>query len=164
MSFYFRLFGGLALVVSALILSREYSAYCKRRILEYDGFIALLSHAEGKIAKYLSSGESLWRDFNNDALLNCGFLVALQDGETPISAFEKCESRLRLSQSTKARLREFFSGWGREYRERELLLLSSFKEEIAAEGMAEKEKLDKSVRISSALLIGGALALMILII
>ena len=164
MTFYLKLFGGLLLLVGALLISQEYSAYCKRRILEYDGFIALLLHAESKISKYLASGEGLWRDFENDALLKCGFLECIKSGDTPLSAFRKCEGSLNLSKSAKDKLRALFSVLGEEYREGEISRLSSFREELLAERNAEEDRLMKSVKVTRALLVSSALAVIIIFI
>ena len=159
-----RLLGGGLVVVSAIVASGEYSAYAKRRILHYEGLIALFSHAEGMISRFLASGDGLLRGFENEELEKVGMLSILREGEALQSAFEKCESRLALSVETKERIKDFLSTVGRGYREGEVASFSAFITSLKEEMSVESERLDKSVKVTRALLIGGSLAFLIMII
>ena len=154
----------MLLLIAAIAASREYSAYAKRRIDQYDGFIELFSYAEGMISRFLSYGEALWRGFENGALEACGFLPALREGTPPIEAFEKCEGRLSLPREAKDKIKAFLSSMGRSYKDGELATLSAFRTELQSERKRQEEDLDKNVKIARALLLGGALAVFILII
>ena len=161
---YLRFFGGGLIVVAALIASGEYSSYAKRRLAEYKGFIALFSHAEGMISRFLASGDGLWRGFENEALEKAGLLSALREGKTLAGAFDKCESRLALPGEAKKKIKDFLSASGRGYREGEIASFSAFGAGLEAEMKKEEERLDKSVKVTRALLLGGSLAFLILII
>ena len=51
MSLFFK-WGGIALVmIGAMLVSREYESYLDRRICEYRGLVAMISHAESEIGK-----------------------------------------------------------------------------------------------------------------
>ena len=106
----------------------------------------------------------MWRAFENEELEKIGLLPSLREGETLLSAFQKCESRLALPTETKAKIKEFLSTAGREYRARAVSSFSDFRKTLEAEMMSEKERLKKQVKVTRALLLGGALAFLILII
>jgi hypothetical protein len=59
---------------------------------------------------------------------------------------------------------DFFTGFGRDYKDRELKSISDFRTGLEEDKKAEAERLEKSVKVFSALSIGGALAFFIMII
>lgn len=160
---YLRFLGGGLVMISALIASGEYSAYAKKRMSQYAGLVALLSHAEGMISRFLSSGDGLWRSFENEALENTGLLAALREGKTLHAAFVECEGKFALSKEARERILDFLSTLGRSYKEGEVAAISAFRTELESEMKSEEEGLDKSVRVARALLLGGSLAFLILI-
>ena len=164
MSVYLKFLGGGLLLLSAIFASSEYSSYADRRLLHYSGLVALFSHAEGMIYGFLSSGREMWRGFKNDELEKIGLLPQLREGETLLSAFQKCESRLALSKDAKERIKDFLATACRGYREGVIYSFSAFIKKLEAEMKAEEERLEKQVKVTRALLLGGALAFVILII
>ena len=155
--------GGAALIMAgALFINNEYKQYINRRISEYRGFLSLISHAEGKISKYLSYGDGLWRDFSDDSLDMCGFIPLLRGGCTVYDAFEKSKKRLSLSKETKEFLSSSFKDLGRGYREGEISYLLDLKSRLTR-GLEEEEmNAEKNKKVATALLFGGALAILIL--
>ena len=87
MSIYLRLGGAGLILLGAILVGREYSAYLNRRLSEYRGLLSLLSHAEGVIGRNLSYGKELWRGFEDAALEKCGLLPALREGRGLADAF-----------------------------------------------------------------------------
>jgi len=164
MSIYLKLFGGGLLLLGVFFSSSEYSAFADRRLLHYASIIALLSHAKGRISRYLSSGEEMWRDFENNELEKIGLLPDLREGACLSRAFERCENRLALPKETKDRIKKFLFGVGREYRAGVVDSFGDFLKRLEAEMENERLRLEKSVKVTRALLIGGALAFIILII
>ena len=164
MNMILRFIGGGLVVVSALVASHEYSAYAKRRLLQYEGLVALFSHVEGKIRDFLASGDGLYRGFENEELERVGLLPLLREGERLKEAFCKCEGHLALPKGTVEGINTFLSTLGRGYREGEVAAFSAFRNKLEAEMKTEAERLDKSVKITRALLIGGALAFLIMIV
>lgn len=164
MSIYLR-WGGAALVmIAALFASREYSAYAQRRISQYKGFVALISHAEGMIAKFLAKGEELWRGFTDNALEECGFISSLREGKSLSESFSSCEDRLCLPRGVREELRGFFSEFGKSYKDGQLSSLSLFRAKLETKLNEEEAGLEKSLKVTRALIIGGALSVVILII
>ena len=152
------------LLSAALCASREYSRFADLRLAQWRGFSAFLLHIEGEISKFLASGEGLYRGFENAELEKCGFLPALKEGTGLSSAFDGCRGRLLLPEGCKARLAEFFAAFGRGYKDSELASLSAFRIAFEKEYEAERERLEKSVKITRALLLGGALSVAIMLI
>jgi hypothetical protein len=164
MSIGWRLVGGGLVIVAALIASGEYKLYAKRRILQYEGFAALLFHLEGMISRYLSSGDGLYRGFENAELERIGFLLLIRGGDRPAEALRKCDGQLCLSKECRKALSDFFVRFGRDYKDREIKSILDFRTGLEEEKKSEAERLEKSVKVFSALSIGGALAFFIMII
>lgn len=164
MSFYLRFLGGGLVMIAAMITSGEYSAYAKRRLSQYSGLVALLSHMEGMISRFLASGDGLWRGFENEALESTGLLSSLKEGKSLAAAFSECEGKFALTKEAKGRIGDFLAGLGRGYRSGELEMISAFRASLEKEMAEEQQSLEKSVKITRALLLGGALAFLIMII
>lgn len=164
MSFYLKIAGGLLLLLGAYLISEEYSAYAKRRIEQNLGILALLSHAEGMIERYLAFGRELWEGFENEALEKCGFLSELKQGRAVGSAFSLCLDRFCLSEEAVKRLKELFSSLGRGYKEEEVRRIFEFRKSYAVLSEEEGAELEKSVGVVRAISIGAALVIFILII
>jgi hypothetical protein len=164
MSGFFRILGGGILVLSAFLLSVEYSSYAKRRVDHYLSLASLFSHAGGVISRFLLSGSEMWRDFHSEELERVGLLPCLREGTSLSEAFKKCESRLLLSKDIKEKIGKILSSKEREYKDGVVEAYFSLAKELECEGKGEKERIEKSVKVTRALLIGGTLAFLILII
>ena len=164
MSVFWRFIGGGLVVLSAMLASKAYADYAKKRLLQYSGLISLLSHAEGMISRFLSSGDGLWRGFQNEELERVGLLPLLREGESLKSAFLKCREGLALPKKTIEQIEEFISRAGRDYREGEVAMISAFRNLLETEMKTEEEALDKNVKVVRVLLLGGSLAFLIMII
>ena len=164
MSIYLRWGGAILLMLGALFVSREYEKYLRRRVAEYRGLVSLINHAEDRIKKSLAHGSGLWRDFSDGAMERCGILDLLRSGEGLYSAFSACSDRLALSREAKARIAEELSTLGRGYMNDELERLSAVGSRLTAECEFEEADADKNIKVSRALLLGGALSAVILVI
>ena len=159
---YLRIGGAILLMVAAVYGSYRYEKYINCRLAEYKGLIALISHAQSKISGFLSHGSRLWEGFSNEALESCGLLAALRSGENLASALEGCKEKMSLSGSARLDLAERLRGLGEGYMDSELKILAGIKEHLTAELEVEIDKGEKNVKVARALLLGGALAVMIL--
>ena len=164
MSLYLRWGGAALIMIAALFACREYSVYAEKRILQHKGFIALISHAEEMISKFLAKGIELWQDFSDSALEECGFSSHLREGRSLSEAFSACEVGICLPKDVKEELRDFFSGFGKSYKDGQLSSLSEFRKRLENRLKEEELSLEKSLKVTKALIIGGALAVVILII
>ncbi len=164
MSLYLK-WGGIGmLMIGALLVSREYEKYLDKRLGEYRGLVAMISHAESEIAKSLAHGEGLWRTFHDDALERCGLLTLLREGESLQTAFEKSKTKMSLTADAKEKISVLFSGLGKGYVESELKTINNIKESLTDRLKNEEESAEKNLKIARALLLGGALCAVIMII
>ncbi len=164
MTSYLRLCGAVAVLVAVFFIAREYSVFARRRLDELRGFHSLLEYIGGGISKYLSFGSGLWNGFSCDKLESCGFLQMLRDGEHPGKAFSRCKSRLALSTEQKDVLEKFFLDFGREYKDSELKRVSEYRVRLGETLEKEVLELEKNVKVVRALLLGGGLSVVILVI
>lgn len=164
MTSYVRLAGALAVLVAVFVIGREYAAFSRRRTKELRGFYELLEYMEISISSYLSFGSELWGGFSCDDLEASGFLASLRNCELPGEAFSKCRSGLSFSDEYKDLLEDFFRGFGREYRDGELKRLAEYKGKLSDILAREEESTDKNVKVTRALLLGGGLSLVVLVI
>lgn len=164
MSYYLRLMGGGLILLLSMIVGSGYSAYKDRRITESEGFIALISHIEGMISRFLSHGSSLWQGFSNGELETCGFLPMLRNGASPAEAFSDSRSRLAISKKAKEKLSEYFGAFGRGYREDEVKKASACRSELEEMLRTERAELENNVKAVKAVLFGTALGVIILLI
>lgn len=164
MIFYLR-YGGAALVMlGALLVSRAYASYMKKRLSEYRGLERMIAHAEGEISCFLAYGSELWRNFSDEAMEGCGLLSHLRDGKGISESFELSRDAMSLSASAKQKISDMLEPLGRGYKDDEVKLLSSIGDRLSEEISRESDEAEKNIRIARALLIGGALAVVIMIV
>ena len=161
---YLRWCGAALMLIFALFCGREYSAYAERRSGEGRAVLSLLAHIEKMIDSYLSPHGELFLGFNDEWLEGCGFLAALRSGEGLASAFSSSQEKMLLSEGVKKRLSDYFSDFGKGYKEAELKRLRDCRADIEKMLLSEGDELKKSVKVARALLLGGAVGIAILII
>lgn len=162
MSLFFK-WGGIALVmIGAMLVSREYESYLDKRICEYRGLVAMISHAESEIGKSLAYGEGLWSSFQSDELEKIGLLPLLRKGCSLKDAFDECKGKMTITRESKEEISELFATLGRGYRDSELRLLGEIKDSLSAELDLQSDAAEKNKKIARALLLGGALTVAIM--
>ena len=162
MSIYIKLIGGAIILLLALYVSRSYEKFLRRRIAEYRGLAELISHAEGRISDFLSYGSRLWQGFGDEALEACGLLSSLREGEGLASAFEKCKGKMSLPRKAMDGISERLRKLGGRYKESELTVLRELGEWLSSELRSAEEQSEKNIKVARALLLGGALAVLII--
>ena len=116
------------------------------------------------ISRFLTPQESILQNFSDEALEKCGFLPAIRSGKSLSEAFEACKPSLSLSDDLKGRLGKFFHGFGGEYLDGEISRASDFRSELETGLKKEESELEKGLKITNALLLGGAVGIVILMI
>lgn len=158
--FYLKLLGAGVLLLAAFYISREYSAYLDRRLQEYESLCAMLSHAK----EQGSRGKSAPADFADECLERCGILSALRAGKDLFTAFTEGCGGLSLSKEARDRLSERLSDLRAKSTAEVQKMLYEIVESLRAELATESALADKNRRIVRALLIGGALAVGVMLI
>lgn len=157
--FYLKLLGAGVLLLGAFYISREYSAYLDRRLWEYEALCAMLSGARER-----GSGRSAPADFADECLERCGILSALREGKDLFTAFTEGCGGLSLSREARDRLSERLSDLRSKSAAEAQKLIGEIEEALRAELATESALADKNRRIVRALLIGGALAVGVMLI
>ena len=161
MSFYGSVAGGLLLLLSAYLLWKGYDSYLKKRSGEYEDLVRLLEHMAQQLECRLSEGAAMLSGFCSDRLSELGFF----QGEGGVGErFHRIAKRLTVNTKTRERLERFFSEFGtgylgteRERIDRELRGLREERDRVVSE-------CEKDTHLCRALLLLGALGLIIFLI
>jgi len=159
---YLRWCGAALLLICALICGREYSAYIDRRVREGEGYLSLLSYIEKMIDSYLTPLSEIFSGFECEALEKSGFLPSVRSGKTASEVL--AEQNALIPENMRSLLLDYFDGFGKGYKDSELGRTRKAKAELDKMLGAERENLEKSARVTKALLLGGAVGIAILII
>lgn len=154
----------LALGLAALWLGRGYSKFLDNRLGQMSGVLALAEHIRDSLSRSLSFGGELYRDFSDEYLEKSGFLSLLREGKPPFEALSDPTVSLNLPESTRARLGELFSSFGKDYLDAEIRRLSSFIEATDNELRLAIDSLEKNKKVTSALIFGVWSSLAIILI
>jgi hypothetical protein len=116
------------------------------------------------ISQYLCYGVEIWRGFSSLALEESGMLALLRGGSRIDDAILQSSDRLTVDQPLLESLCARLSSLGKGYLESELKILSECGQDVVALLEKEKGELKRDERSLRALLVGGALGIMIYII
>lgn len=161
MNLYLKLIGALMLLVCSFLASSEYRRRIFRQTEEYRSVLSLLRHAVDKV--HLMDGREAWSGLEDEILESVGILPALRGGQGIRAAFEECKDGLSLDKTTKDMITVQLSKLGDGYTEERAVI-----EEIIANiktALADAEaNAEKNASVARALLVGGALTVIIMII
>ena len=132
----------IALLSSALFITRRYGAFVDFRIEYTRAFLKFLRHIEGKLSSYLSPPNELGEGFDVAELSS--MIEKLKNGESPAAAYSG--ERGNLPREADELLFAYFSDFGKGNLELELSRLKktiSALEEILTEVESEGERQKK---------------------
>ena len=158
-----RWLGGLLILLFALIVGREYSGFAESKVRMLSEYVKALLQIEKMIEICLATPAEIFADFDSQPLDKCGFLPAVREGRGLGGAFSSAD-KSALSSEARAILSDYFDGFGRGYAEREIARARKARGELEALLARERETSEKSVRVTSAMLLGGAAGVLIFII
>jgi hypothetical protein len=105
-----KLLGLALLLLCALILSREYKGYQKKKIAECEGFIAFLGYMRLELRCFLRSPREMGRSFENEAI--SAFLSSLENEDSIHKALKVSKGALSLTDDECRPIAELFSAIG----------------------------------------------------
>jgi stage III sporulation protein AB len=161
MNYTLKIFGLSLLLIAAWLLGRAYSSYCKKRLLELSDFLSLISHIKKKVSLYLSTQSELMMGFSGESIR--AFTDSFNSVGSFSEAFETTKKKTALSEKTKTTLSEFFSGFGKSYREGELERIDIYLSELSEELKTEEEDTPRRVKLAYTLLFAAALSAVIIL-
>lgn len=159
----YRIAGIAAVALAALIFSREFSAYQKRRMGETEGFLSLLTFMRGEINCHLRPVSEWCRDFRDPALERVGFLPALRESCDLSGAYSACERQLSVTDAERKLLSAFTSSFGHGYREDELKLVDYYCAEMGRAAARCRRDVPRYNRLVRTLCASAAVAAVILL-
>ena len=148
----------------AFFLSRSYTAYLKRRVREGECFLSLTERIESMISCYLSPIKDIFSGFECEESAVMDFVRRVRDGARLRDAYFEAEGGLAVGREGKKILAELFSTLGCGYKDGSVGLVASARAEFEKYLGGEREECEKNSRLAAALLLGGALGILLLLI
>ena len=161
MNYSIKMFGLALILLSAWLVGLMYSRYCKKRLLQTEGFALLLSHIEKRVSLFLCTQKDLVSGYDNESIAD--FVREAESGESLFSAFCAVKQKFFLSEEVKTKLSDFFSGFGKNYREGELKRISLFEKELYELYRREETETPKRIKLAYTLLFATALSIVIIL-
>ena len=152
------------MLTSAAVISREYSKYMEKRMLECRDFLAFIAHMRIQVGCFLRPVKELAAGFSSPALEKAGFVSYLESADSILSAYRQCEANLSLSEEEKSVLNTLFSSFGAGYLDDGMKLIESAYSgmEILCGRLAEEKT--KNTRLVTTLSVTLALGIIIFVI
>ena len=161
MSFFTKLFGLTLLLLAAWLIGAGYSSYCKKRLKQTEDFLSLVMHVRKRIEVFMATQKKLLCGYESDSLSR--FVAAAIEKGSLSEAFEEVRGGLSVSEELKGRLSEFFSEFGKNYRDSEIKRTELFCNELREEVKREEERTPVRIKIAYTLLFAAAGSLLIIL-
>jgi hypothetical protein len=160
----FKLFGAALLLGFSLLIIRAYKAYLERRREECKGFGQIIDAVRDGVDYFLSPIGKILERFESGETLAAKFAKDVKSGESPEKAFEKIREKLAIGREGREILGKFFASVGRGYKDGAIKIAEACRKKFTE--YTEKSALEdeKSKKLTAALVIGGALGLILLFI
>ncbi len=156
--------GIIAVMLSALVISREYARYMKKRELECEAFLEFIAHLRIQLGCFLRPLREAAAGFSSEALERVGFLGAVGSAESICKAYGSVKKRLSLSEAESRPLEALFSSLGSGYLEDELKLIDICEAEMRDAAEKIKVQSPKNIKLISTLSVTAAIGFFILVI
>ena len=163
MSVILRLFGAGAIALSALIMSRAYAVFIRRRVAEYRSILGFLELTRREMLSCLCTPTELAVRCSDPILSEIGFLEALRSGRGCAAAFSETRSSLHIAVEDADVLQNFFEKFGRGTMDSELAALDECIRRFSSIAIAEEEGASAAIRLAGTLITLCAIGIVILL-
>ena len=164
MTFIIKIFGAVAICVFALRLLRGYKRYLEKRKAECEGFILVIEAVRDGVDYFLSPLKRIFERFCEGDSPLARISKRICGGESPKTAFESEKDGLHIGESGKDILSGFFSSLGRGYKDGAVSMSEACKKKFEKYSAEREREDEKNARLATTLVVGGALAVIILFI
>ena len=160
----FKLFGAALLLGFSLLVLRAYKAYLGRRKEECEGFGQIIDAVRDGVDYFLSPIGRIIERFESGESMTAKFAENVKSGDSPEKAFDKIKEKLAIGREGREILGKFFASVGRGYKDGAVKIADACRKKFTeyTENTAEED--EKSAKLTTALVIGGALGLILLFI
>lgn len=152
------------ILLSVLIFSDSYSKHTKKRVLEYESFLAFISHVRLQMSCYLKPTRQLAEGFYSKPLAESGFLEYISECESIYEAYKRAEGHLSLSREERELLSGLFCSLGEGYLNDELKLIDAYRSQLEDGFLRLKKDAPKNSKLVSTLSVTAAVGFLILVI
>ena len=156
--------GMIAVLLSAAVISREYSSFSQKRLSEVRDFLSFVSHMKIQVGCFLCPASELVRGFSSERLSAVGFVGALSDGASLCDAYKNCEDRLSVGEEEREILGRLFSTIGECYLDDGLRLIDSSLRELESVYAKRRAEAPKNTRLVSVISVTSAIGFLMMVI
>lgn len=160
----FKLFGAALLLGFSLLVLRAYKAYLGRRKEECEGFGQIIDAVRDGVDYFLSPIGRIIERFESGESMTAKFAENVKSGDSPEKAFDKIKEKLAIGREGREILGKFFASVGRGYKEGAVKIADACRKKFTEYTEKTAEEDEKSAKLTTALVIGGALGLILLFI
>lgn len=154
---------GLALLLlGALVISREYKRYVKKRLAECEGFISFIKYMRIEMKCFLKPPREIGRGFCDEAI--SPFLIALEKEESLYSAYTAAKDSFSFTVEEKSALGELFSSIGVCYADDAVRMIDGVLERLSVSREALLTDGMRGVRVFQTVSAAASVGLFILLI
>ena len=155
-----KLFGILAILVSAMMLVSEIKKRMNSILLQESEILRFIRHIRKRVECYLSPIGEWCSGFSSDELTSCGMI---SEGRVSDAAYFKSDKRLLVSEAERQMLFDFFSGAGVGYLQNELERIEKLEERFCVICENNAKEIPRRVKCCEVIIVSVALGLSILL-
>lgn len=148
----------------SLLVLRAYKAYLGRRKEECEGFGQIIDAVRDGVDYFLSPIGRIIERFESGESMTAKFAENVKSGDSPEKAFDKIKEKLAIGREGREILGKFFASVGRGYKEGAVKIADACRKKFTEYTEKTAEEDEKSAKLTTALVIGGALGLILLFI
>ena len=155
--------GAFTVLLAAVLISREYARYIKRRAVQCEEFLSFIAYMRIQIACFLRPIKEIAAGFYASELDRIGFLKAVNDGQGLYDAYKTAEKSLLLSSREREVLEALFSSLGECYLDDGIRIIDSSYAEMEKLCRIIKEERPKKARLAATLSVTASIGFLILV-
>ena len=148
----------------SLLVLRAYKAYLGRRKEECEGFGQIIDAVRDGVDYFLSPIGRIIERFESGESMTAKFAENVKSGDSPEKAFDKIKEKLAIGREGREILGKFFASVGRGYKDGAVKIADACRKKFTEYTEKTAEEDEKSAKLTTALVIGGALGLILLFI
>lgn len=157
-----KILGSILILLAAIVFSRGYAAFEKKKIADEEGFCRFLSFVQKEFLLFGTPLPTIAEKAEEPVLKKNGYLAALSQTESAKEAFLKTKSRLSLSPDFSALLSDFSEHFGRESAKEEEKRLALWTKDADTIEKKDAEEAKTRIRLCTTLSFSLALGIVLL--
>lgn len=155
--------GIIAVLLSAVIISKEYSSFVNKRLSECRDFLRFIEHMKIQVGCFLRPSNELAKGFSSGSLSDAGFLGALENGESLYGAYKVAEPNLSISEEERDVLETLFSSVGECYLDEGVKLIDASHTKFENLYHKDRAECPKNAKLTSVISVTAAIGFLILV-